>query len=93
MIEYTTALLLILLTFAVMLTNIKLPILGLIVIAVDMVALYPDVLNGGTVIIGYSMANNIATPVLQSFAWIQYAAIISIVFCAMSFSLRVMGRI
>ncbi len=93
MIEYATAMVLIFLTFIFAFVNIKIPFFGLILIVVDLVAFSPDLLSTGTVIIGYDVNEGVITALTQSFSWVQYVGVLAIAFCAVTFLLKMAGRI
>jgi hypothetical protein len=80
MIEYELTLILILATFIGGLIGAKVfPLLGFIMVAVDL-AVMPDVIRTGTVIIGYVYDLGVATPINQTFAWLPWLIIIAMFF-------------
>lgn len=92
MIEYTTALILIFLTYIVAVINIKIPIFGILVVIIDVMVLLPEPLQTGLVIIGYTIENGIATPVTQSFSWLTIIGVIGIAFCIMTAIIKMTGE-
>lgn len=93
MIEYGTVLILILLTFLTAVVNVKIPIFGYIVIVIDLFTLLPEPITSGSVIVGYSYANSVVTPIMQSFSWLPIVIILGIVFSAFTAILKTVGSI
>ena len=93
MIEYTTVLILILLTYLIAIINIKIPIFGFIIIFIDIMTLIPEPLQTGLVVIGYTVSGSIATPIYQTFSWLTLIIIIGILFCTLTAILKMTGGI
>jgi hypothetical protein len=93
MIEYMTALILIVITYIVAITNVKLPIFGYIIIFVDLVAFLPEPISTGQVIIGYTLSGSIPTPIFQTFSWLQYVIIVGIALSSLTAVLKTLGEI
>ena len=91
MIEYTTVLIMILLTYIVAIINIKIPILGLLIVIIDLMVFIPEPLQTGLVIIGYTVNESIATPVTQSFTWLTIVIIIGLVLCLSTTIIKMAG--
>lgn len=91
MIEYSTVLILIFLTYLVAITNIKIPIFGFLIIFIDLMALLPEPLQTGLVVIGYTVSGSVATPIYQTFSWLTIVGVIGIVLCAVTFLLKMTG--
>lgn len=81
MIEYDLVLMLTLATFIGGYVGSKvLPLLGFAVVAVD-IAVMLDVIQTGTVIIGYSYSGGVATAITQTFPWLPYLITVAMLFC------------
>jgi hypothetical protein len=92
MIEYTTVLILILCTYIFAISNIKLPILGLIIVIIDILSLLPQPIVSGTVIIGYNIISGIAYPIVQNFSWLPLVIVVGIFFNLMTMLMKLDGR-
>lgn len=93
MMEYTTVLILIFLTYIVAIINIKFPILGFLVTLIDLIVFLPEPLTSGLVIIGYTLSGSIATPITQTFSWLTIVIITGMVLCISTALLRMSNRI
>lgn len=91
MMEYSTALVFILITYIVAILNIKLYITGLLMVIIDILVMLPEPISTGEVIVGYLTTGSTLTPLIQSFSWIQIIAIIGMLLCAMTTILKMVG--
>jgi len=91
MIEYSLALVAILLTFICGIISIRLPLTGFIVTTLDLVMM-GDVIIGGPVIIGYTYSSGVATPITQTFAWLPLTITVAMLFCLAGGLLRMVYR-
>jgi len=78
MIEYTTVLILIFLTYLTAVINIKIPIVGALMCIIDALIMIPDPLTTGRVIIGYNVIGTVASPIIVSFSWLTIVIVIGI---------------
>jgi hypothetical protein len=92
LIEYTTAILLILITYAVAVINIKFDLFTYIIILVDIFTIVPDVILGnGSVIVGYSWVNSVLTPLVVSFSWLRIVSILGMAACIITAIMKETG--
>jgi hypothetical protein len=80
MIEYTTALAVLLLTFLMGLVSVRIPLAGFIVMALDLILLI-DPIQNSRVIIGYSYSGGVATAITQTFTWLPLTCTVAIMWC------------
>jgi hypothetical protein len=93
LIEYTTALLIILLTYAIAVINIKFYLFSILIALVDIFTIVPDiVVNNGSVVVGYSLVGSTLTPLTVSYPWLRILALIGITLCASTAILKMFGR-
>lgn len=93
MIEYTTALLLILITYVVAIINIKFYILSLLIVPLDIFILLPEPITSGEVIVGYYLSGGVITPLMQTFDWLRIVILIGITLCSMTAIIKMTGRL
>jgi len=93
MIEYTTALLLILITYLVAVINIKFYILSLLIVPLDVFILLPEPITTGEVIVGYYLTGSTITPLLQTFEWLRIVILVGMVLCSATAIMKMSGRL
>lgn len=89
--EYSTALILILITYIVAIINIKMFVLGILISIVDIIIMLPEPITSGQVIVGYLATGSVLTPLIVSYPWIQTVAIIGILLCVMTTIMKMVG--
>jgi hypothetical protein len=92
MIEYTTAILLILLTYLVAVINIRLYIFGILMVLIDVFTLLPEPISTGQVIVGYSLSGGILTALTVNYLWLQTVAVIGMLLCVCTAIMKMAGR-
>ena len=93
MIEYTTALVLILITYFVAVVNIKLYIFGILMILIDVFTLLPEPIRTGQVIVGYSLSGGVLTALTVNYSWLSIIAIVGMALCGFTMIMRMAGRL
>ena len=92
MIEYTTALLLILITFIVSMINIKFSLFSYIIVIIDAFVLVPDlIINNGLVIVGYNLVGSNLVPLTVSYSWLRIVTILAILLCIVTAMIKETG--
>lgn len=93
MIEYSTVLLLIFVTYLVAIINVKFYILSLLIVPIDIFVLLPEPINTGEVIVGYYLSGGIITPLLQTFSWLRIVILVGLTLCSMTAIIKMTGRL
>jgi len=91
MMEYNTALILIFLTYIVSVVNIKMYLLGLIMVIIDILIMLPEPLSTGQVVVGYLSVGSVLTPLTQIYPWIRMVAVIGILLCSVTIIMKMLG--
>jgi len=89
--EYSTAMVLILITYIIAIINIKMFILGILMTIIDIIVMLPEPISSGQVIVGYLATGSVLTPLIVSYSWIQIIAVIGILLCIMTTVLKMVG--
>lgn len=92
MIEYSTVLLLIFVTYLVAVINIKFYILSLLIVPIDIFVLLPEPITTGEVIVGYYLSSGVPTPILQYFDWLGITILIGMALCSMTAIIKMAGK-
>jgi hypothetical protein len=91
MMEYNTALVLIFLTYIVSIINIKMYIVGLLMVIIDILIMLPEPLSTGQVVVGYLNVGSVLTPLTQVYPWIRVIGVIGILLCSVTIIMKMLG--
>jgi hypothetical protein len=89
--EYNTALILIFLTYIISIVNIKMYLIGLIMVIIDILIMLPEPLSTGQVVVGYLAVGSVLTPLIQTYPWIRLIGVIGILLCSVTVIMKMLG--